>query len=256
MRFVSWNVAGLRALHKKGNWDWLVQTSPDIFCLQEIKAFAEQLPDEVRSPSGYHAYFASSQEKKGYSGVAIYSKEEPTEVRFGLGIPDFDIEGRLIEAHFKDYVLFNIYFPNSGRDLARLAYRLEFNDALLERLMELGSLGKSVIVTGDFNVAHETIDIARPKDNEGKSGFHPDERAWFDALLNIGYVDAFRHVYPNKKDSYTYWDQITRARDRNVGWRIDYFLVTQGLVPRIKEIKHHTDVFGSDHCPVELVFKK
>ena len=250
MKIISWNVAGLRSIYRNGNWGWLIETNPDIFCLQETKTFSHQLSEDVRAPKGYHTHFASSQEKKGYSGVAVFSKEKPTKVVFGLGIDDFDIEGRLIEAHFSNFVLFNIYFPNSGRDLARLPFRLEFNDALFERLEQLKSNGKSIIITGDFNVAHEEIDIARPKANDGRSGFHPDERAWFDELLNSGYVDAFRHLYPRKTGSYTYWDQITRARDRNVGWRIDYFVVSNDLSPKIKSVVHNSDVFGSDHCPV------
>jgi len=255
MNIISWNVNGLRALERSGDWGWLVKNSPDIFCLQEIKAEKDQLSQEISAPKGYASLFNSSRAKKGYSGVATYSKIEPKDSNFNLGDEELDKEGRLIETDYGDFVLFNIYFPNSGVDLKRLDYRLEFNDALFSHVENLRMKGKSIILCGDFNVAHEEIDIAQAAENDGKSGFHPDERAWFDNLMDAGYIDVFRSLNPSKKDSYTFWDTYTHARERNVGRRIDYFVVSGELSSKIKSIKHHTNVLGSDHCPVELVLK-
>ena len=249
---MTWNVNGLRAVHRNGYWTEFLRTKPDIFCLQETKAEAEQLPAEVREAPGYHAYFASSKLRKGYSGVAIYSKEKPIKVEYGMGIKKFDDEGRTLVAHYADFVLLNVYFPNGGGGPERLKYKLEFYDAFLEYIDVLRAGKKNVIFCGDVNTAHEAIDLARPKENEDNTGFLPEERAWIDEVVAHGYTDVFRHLYPTKTGAYTYWDMKTRARDRNVGWRIDYFFVNSGFLRHVKGTKILSDIYGSDHCPVEL----
>ncbi len=255
MKLVSWNVNGLRAAAKKGFLDWLYEASPDILGLQETKAEEEQLPPDVRSPKGYFAYFSHSKGRKGYSGVALYTKVEPKKVEYGIGIPGFDDEGRVVIGHFDDFVLLNIYFPNGGGGPERLKYKLEFYDAFLSYIEKLKKSGKRVIFCGDVNTAHEAIDLARPKENEKNTGFLPEERAWLDEVVAHGYVDTFRHFYPTKEGAYSYWDMKTAARDRNVGWRIDYFFVSPDLLPRVKRAGIMPEVYGSDHCPVwvELV---
>lgn len=250
MKLVSWNVNGLRAVEKKGFLDWFHGTSPDILCLQETKAEVDQLSDAVKHPEGYHAYFASSRTRKGYSGVALYTKEKPEKVEYGMGIEKFDQEGRIVVGHFKDFVLFNVYFPNGGGGPERLTYKLEFYDAFLSHIERIRKHGKSIIFCGDVNTAHEEIDLARPKENEKNTGFLPEERAWIDEVVYHGYTDTFRHVYPNKTGAYSYWDMKTRARERNVGWRIDYFFVSSDLLPRVERAGILAHVEGSDHCPV------
>jgi exodeoxyribonuclease-3 len=252
MNIISWNVNGLRAVHRNGYWEKFLALDPDIFCLQETKAHPDQLPEEVRELKGYHAHFSWSEVKKGYSGTAIYSKEEPLEVKHGMGIKEFDQEGRIVEAHFKDFVLLNVYFPNGGGGPERLAYKLDFYDEFLAYVMNLRKKGKSVIFCGDVNTAHEAIDLARPKENEKNTGFLPEERAWMDEVVNAGFVDTFRHFYPNKPDMYSYWDMKTRARDRNVGWRIDYFFVSPDMIPKLKSVSILSNIEGSDHCPVGI----
>lgn len=252
MKFICWNVNGIRALHKKGNFHWLIKESPDFFCLQEVKAQEDQLLDEIKKIEGYYAYFDHSKLKKGYSGVAVYTKVKPEKVDYGMGIKEFDDEGRLLGLHYKDFVLFNVYFPNGGGGPIRLDYKLRFYDAFLNYIEKLRKTGKKIIFCGDINTAHEAIDLARPKENEENTGFLPEERAWLDEVVNHGYVDVFRHIYPTKKDAYTYWDMKTSARFRNVGWRIDYFFVSPDLVKDIKSITIHSDILGSDHCPLEL----
>jgi exodeoxyribonuclease-3 len=252
MNIISWNVNGLRAVHRNGYWEKFLALDPDIFCLQETKAHPDQLPEEVRESKGYHAHFSWSEVKKGYSGTAIYSKEEPLEVKHGMGIKEFDQEGRIVEAHFKDFVLLNVYFPNGGGGPERLAYKLDFYDEFLAYVMNLRKKGKSVIFCGDVNTAHEAIDLARPKEYEKNTGFLPEERAWMDEVVNAGFVDTFRHFYPNKPDMYSYWDMKTRARDRNVGWRIDYFFVSPDMIPKLKSVSILSNIEGSDHCPVGI----
>lgn len=252
MRIVTWNVNGLRAIHRKGNWDWFLKHKPDVFCIQETKSEYSQLPPEVAEVPGYFSYFNWPKERKGYSGVAIYTKTKPDLVKTEFSTPILNTEGRTIEAHFGDTILFNVYFPNGGGAPTRLEYKLAFYDAFLEYIESLRKKDKKkIIVTGDFNVAHEAIDLARPKENETHVGFLPEERAWLDELLRAGYVDVWRAKNPNKVE-YTYWDMKSRARDRNVGWRIDYFVVSQDLLKKVKSIKILGDVFGSDHCPLEL----
>ncbi len=255
MKFISWNVNGLRAINKKGNWAEILKVSPDILCLQETKCEAEQLPEEVRNPAGYFSYFSHSKMRKGYSGVAIYSKIEPEKVEEGMGIPKMDQEGRLLVAYYKDFVVCNGYFPNGGGGPERLKYKLEFYDHFLKFIEKLRKKGHKVIVCGDINTAHEEIDLARPKENSMNTGFLPEERAWIDELIYHGYLDIFRYLHPNTRDAYTYWDMKTGARTRNVGWRIDYFFISPDLLKSVKHATMLTNFSGSDHCPIVLELK-
>ncbi|MFA5831472.1 MAG: exodeoxyribonuclease III [Candidatus Paceibacterota bacterium] len=253
MKIISWNVNGLRATHNNKLFlPFISKTKPDILCLQETKAEKSQLPADVVNIPGYFSYFASPKEKKGYSGVAIYTKEEPKKVEYGIGMPEFDKEGRVLAAHYSEFVLLNVYFPNGGGGEARLKYKMEFYDAFLSFVDGLKKKGNKIIFCGDVNTAHEAIDLARPKENENTTGFLPEERAWIDEVVAHGYADAFRHLHPSKKDAYTFWDMKSRARDRNVGWRIDYFFVSNNLLPKIKSTNILFEVFGSDHCPISL----
>ncbi len=228
--------------------------NPDIVCFQETKCEPDQLDEKTRNLKGYYPYFSYSKLKKGYSGVAIYSKIKPEKVKYGMKIKKFDDEGRIVVAHYKKFVLINGYFPNGGGGPERLKYKLEFYDAFLEFVNKLKKKSKNIIFCGDINTAHEEIDLARPKQNENNTGFLPIERAWLDGVVDNGWVDIFRNLYPNKKDVYTYWDQKTRARDRNVGWRIDYFFTNQSFIKKIKSFKTLVDYFGSDHCPIMIEF--
>ncbi len=252
MRIVSWNVNGIRAVERKGNWqDFLKLTKPDIFCLQETKASPEQLSPELQEPLGYSAFFSSSQTRKGYSGVALYSKIEPISIVYGMNKKEFDQEGRIIGAEYEDFWLLNVYFPNGGGGAERLDYKLRFYDEFLVFIEKLRKQ-KPVIFCGDVNTAHEEIDLASPKEKEGSSGFLPEERAWIDEVINAGYVDTFRHLHKNQSGAYTYWDMRTHARDRNEGWRLDYFFVANELVHNVKKAEIHIDVIGSDHCPISI----
>lgn len=253
MRIISWNTNGLRATVRQGNFIPLFAfNNPDVVCLQETKCEPEQLEDSVRNLKGYNSYFSYSKNKKGYSGVCIYSKIKPDKVENGIGIQKFDDEGRILVAYYKNFVLINCYFPNGGAGPERLEYKLEFYDAFLKFINKLKEEGNNVVFCGDANVAHNEIDLARPKENVNNTGFLPVERAWVDELIINGWVDIFRNLYPNKLDIYTYWDQKTRARDRNVGWRIDYFFANQSIVKKVKDLKTLTDYSGSDHCPIML----
>jgi exodeoxyribonuclease-3 len=252
MKIISWNVNGIRALERSGHFGDVFEHDPDVLCLQETKAEAKQLSDSMRNVTGFHAHFASSTRKKGYSGVGVYTKTEPTNVGYGIAIEKFDEEGRVLELDFDTLTLFNVYFPNGGRGPDRLAYKLDFYDAFLEHIEKRRAQGQSIIFCGDVNTAHEEIDLARPKENESNSGFLPEERAWIDEVINLGYIDTFRHMHPNKTDVYSYWDIKTRARDRNVGWRIDYVFISPDLRPRLKSAFILQSVFGSDHCPVGI----
>jgi len=256
MHIISWNVNGLRAIHKKGNFADILKKDADVLCFQETKVEAEQLSDEVRNPVGYFAYFSHSKMRKGYSGVAIYSKIKPEKVEEGMGVEEFDQEGRLLVAYYKDFVLLNCYFPNGGGGAERLKYKLEFYDHFLVFIEKLRKKGHKVVVCGDVNTAHEAVDLARPKANETNTGFLPEERAWIDELVNHGYIDIFRHTHPNTKDAYTYWDMKTAARDRNVGWRIDYFFISPDLLHRVQSASMLTNFLGSDHCPIVLELKQ
>lgn len=252
MNIISWNVNGIRACYKKGCWDWLMKESPDILCLQETKAHPDQLPEEVRNPKGFFTYFDHSKTKKGYSGVALYTKQKPQKVEVGLGIPTLDEEGRMITAFFKDFVVSNVYFPNGGGGPHRIKFKLEFYKAFLSYVEGLRKEGYKVIFCGDINTAHKAIDLARPKENEKNTGFLPEERAWIDEVEAKGYVDIFRKLNPETKGVYTYWDMKTFARERNVGWRIDYFFISPETEENIISTAILKDITGSDHCPISL----
>jgi exodeoxyribonuclease III len=255
MRIISWNTNGLRATIKQGYFNPLFSKyKPDIVCFQETKCEPEQLPNEIRNYFGYSSYFSSSKKRKGYSGVAIYSKIKPEKVEYGIGIKEFDDEGRTLVAYYKDFILINCYFPNGGGGPVRLKYKLEFYDAFLKFVNKKKKAGYNVIFTGDVNTAHTAIDLARPKENEENTGFLPIERKWIDKVIENGFVDTFRTLNPNKKDVYTYWDQKSRARDRNVGWRIDYFFVDKNFMKKIKSFTTLSDYYGSDHCPIMIEF--
>ena len=250
MRLISWNVNGIRAAHKKGFLEWFTAEQPEILCLQETKAHEAQLPAALRQVEGYCAWFTAP-ERKGYSGVALYSRRQPAGVTFGLGIERFDAEGRTIVADFDDFVFLGIYFPNGKRSADRLRYKMEFYDAFLDYVDNLRGQGRNVVVCGDVNTAHKEIDLARPKENEKISGFLPQERAWIDVFLEHGYIDTFRR-FNREPGNYSYWDQMTKARERNVGWRIDYFFVDADFAPRLTDAFILPEVMGSDHCPVGI----
>ena len=249
-RIISWNVNGLRAAHRKGILAWMAEDNPDILCIQETKANEEQLPDEVREIPGYTAYFASA-ERKGYSGVAIYSKIEPVSVTKGFGIDEFDSEGRTLIADFGEFLLFCVYFPNGKRSSERLDYKMRFYDSFLGVIDQAVDAGRNVVICGDVNTAHKEIDLARPKENERVSGFLPMEREWQDKLLSHGHLDTLR-MFNQDPGQYSYWDTFTRARERNVGWRIDYFYVNEAFSKKVKSAYILADVMGSDHCPVGI----
>jgi exodeoxyribonuclease-3 len=217
-------------------------------CLQETKASEEQLPPELKEIQGYQAFFSAA-ERKGYSGVGLYTKPQPQSVKNGFGIPRFDYEGRTIVADYGSFALFNIYFPNGKQSKERLRYKMEFYDAFLAYADALQKKGKGIVACGDFNTAHKEIDIARPKENSKVSGFLPQERAWMDKLVDHGYVDTLR-MFNQEPDQYTWWDLKTKARERNVGWRIDYFFVSEDLQDKVKSSSILKDVMGSDHCPI------
>jgi exodeoxyribonuclease-3 len=253
IKILSWNVNGIRAAYKKGILDWFNKESPDILCLQETKAHPEQLVDELINVNGYKSFFSSA-EKKGYSGVMIYTKNKPLNVQHGIGIKKFDSEGRFIITEFKEFILFNIYFPNGKARKERLEYKMDFYDAFLKHCKKLLKQGKKIVICGDVNTAHKEIDLARPKANEKTSGFLPEEREWIDKFLTTGFIDTFR-IFNSEPENYTWWDMITRARERNVGWRIDYFYASENLKGNIKSASIHSSVMGSDHCPIELELK-
>ena len=250
MRIISWNVNGIRAAHKKGFLEWLDQESPDIMCVQETKASEDQLPDALKEIPGYTSYFISA-EKKGYSGVAVFTKAKPEQVTSSFPAESFSKEGRVLAVDYGEFVLLNVYFPNGKSSAERLQYKMDFYDDFLDYADGIKNSGKHVVICGDVNTAHKEIDLARPKANEGTSGFLPIERAWIDKLLEHGYVDTLR-LFNQEPDQYTYRNMITRARDRNVGWRIDYFFVNEGFVPRLKTGFILADVMGSDHCPIGI----
>lgn len=254
-RLYSWNVNGIRAAHRKGFLDWLKKAEGDVVCLQETKADVSQLGPELLKVDGYGAEFCSA-EKKGYSGVATYSRAECRKVERGTGVGEFDREGRVLTHHFPEFTLLNVYFPNGKSSPERLAYKLRFYEDFLKVLSRLRRKGvKNIVVCGDVNTAHKEIDLARPRENSKLSGFLPEERAWIDRLISAGFIDTFREFQP-APGHYSYWDQQSRARERNVGWRIDYFFVSEALKAHLKAAAIHPEVLGSDHCPVgvELEF--
>lgn len=252
MKLISWNVNGIRAALRNGLGDFVAQEAPDILCVQETKA----TPDDVELPSAFAGYtaFWNSAEKKGYSGTAIFTKTKPRQVECGIGIADHDREGRVLTAEFARFFLVNVYVPNSKRELTRLPYRQQWDRDFLAYLQRLERT-KPVLFCGDMNVAHQEIDLARPRDNVKNHGFTPEERAGFDAIVRAGFVDTFRAFEP-AAGHYTWWSQMNKARARNIGWRIDYFVCSGSLRPRLKRAWIYRDVMGSDHCPVGLELKK
>jgi exodeoxyribonuclease-3 len=253
VKLISWNVNGIRAVQKKGFLDWLAREQPDIIGLQETKASPDQLDDLLRVPAGYNSYWASAK-KKGYSGVALFSKVEPKDVIIGLGADEYDDEGRTIIAEYDDFIFLTAYFPNGQRDLNRVPFKLAYSDMFVNYCDSMRARGKSIIFCGDVNTSHKEIDIARPKENRKNTGFLLEECAWMDKLVDQhGYVDIFRHLNPDRRDCYSWWSSIGAARANNVGWRLDYFFISPDLLPRVTSAEIHPDILGSDHCPVSLV---
>ncbi len=246
----SWNVNGLRAVHKKGFLEWLQSARPDAVAIQETKADSAQLPDEIKNVAGYHSYFVAA-DRKGYSGVALYTRVEPILVAKGFGDLKFDTEGRTIIADYGDFLLYNVYFPNGKSSEERLRYKLAFYDALLDCVVGALKNGQRVIICGDVNTAHKEIDLARPGENHKTSGFLPEERAWIDRLIRAGFHDSFR-MFNQDPGNYTWWDMKSGARVRNVGWRIDYFFVSDDLRDRVRSASIFPGVTGSDHCPISI----
>lgn len=249
-KFISWNVNGIRAAEKKGFTDFLASCGADILAVQETKACPDQLSDALKNPPGRYAYYCCA-ERKGYSGVACFCREEPLAVTYGLGVEEFDREGRTIILEYPNYYFLNIYFPNGGMGEERIAFKLRFYERFLEKSKELFKTGKTVIACGDVNTAHTELDLARPKQNEDVTGFLPEERAWLTRFFTEGYADAYR-AFEKDGGHYTWWDYKTRARERNVGWRIDYFMVDAASAGKLKSADILTDVMGSDHCPIAV----
>ncbi|MDR0323680.1 MAG: exodeoxyribonuclease III [Treponema sp.] len=254
MRIISWNVNGIRSLEKRGFTDWLVKENPDVLCLNETKAEPGQLSSALLNPPvkgpAYSVFWASSK-RKGYSGVAIYTKKKPDDVRF-MNKPEFDNEGRVLIAEYKDFSLIAAYFPNSQYERKRIDYKLAFNDAMLKLCNSIVKKGRHFLLCGDFNVAHTPIDIARPKANENSPGYLPEEREWMDKFTASGHVDTFRHFHPGEPGHYTWWSYMGQARRNNVGWRLDYHCVDKNFLSKVKSSIIRAEVEGSDHCPVEI----
>ncbi len=250
VRLLSWNVNGIRAVEKRGFLDWLRQESPDVLCLQETRVHPDQVPQSLLPPEGYFAYW-DYPERRGYSGVALFSRLEPRQVTKGFGIERFDAEGRVLVAAYPGFTLFNVYFPNGRMNEERLQYKLDFYSAFLEHILRLREKGEKLIICGDVNTAHTEIDLSHPKENETTSGFLPIERAWMDLLIGHRFADTFR-LFNVDPGNYTWWSMRTRARERNIGWRLDYFFVSDNLLGSVKGAAILSDVMGSDHCPVSL----
>jgi len=252
LKITSWNVNGIRAALRKGADAWWEDELPDVLCLQEVRAFPEQLTAAQRANlERSHATWNPAQ-RAGYSGVATFTNQAPLGSIVGMGQERFDAEGRVIQTRFDDYTLFNIYFPNGQRDHNRLTFKLDFYAYLLDLCDQFHQRGEQIIICGDFNTAHQEIDLKNPKQNQDTSGFLPEERAWIDKYLENGFVDIYRQLHP-EDEQYTWWTYRYNARQRNIGWRIDYFLISEGLVPRVRETIVHEGVMGSDHCPLSLI---
>ena len=251
MKLLSWNVNGIRAAVKKGFLQYLEDENPDIICIQETKAHKEQLTSEILEDHGYFTYWHSGQ-KKGYSGVATFCKEEPLYIQEGIGIKKYDDEGRVLITEHNKFLLYNIYFPNGQKNEERLKYKLDFYDDLLPLINDQVESGNNVIVTGDWNTAHRPIDLARPNENRNTSGFMPIEREKVDEYILNGWIDTFR-LFHEEGGRYSWWTYRFGARDRNIGWRIDYFFVNEGMVEICTDADIHQNIFGSDHCPVSLI---
>jgi exodeoxyribonuclease-3 len=251
MKILCWNVNGLRAVHSKGLFlDWFTKENADIICLNETKLQEEQVPEELRKVRGYSSYFSCA-EKKGYSGTALWTKTKPEKVVTELGETKFDTEGRLVRADYKDFVLLNVYFPNGEMSEDRLKFKFDYYDAFLSYLLKLKKQQKKIILTGDINTAHTELDLAQPKENEGSTGFLPQERKWIGKLLDSGFTDTFR-MFNKEGGNYTFWDYRMRSRDYNIGWRLDYFFVSEELKDKVSASYIEKDVSGSDHCPIGL----
>lgn len=253
MKIMSWNVNGIRAAGKVHFPVWFEEAKADIVCIQETKANREQLGEELLHPGKYHSYWHSAQ-KAGYSGVAIYSKVEPLRLQEGIGIPAIDSEGRVLIAEYPGFVLMNTYFPNSQREGVRLPYKLAFCKQILEYCQKVRSQGKNLIICGDFNIAHREIDLKNPKSNQKNAGFLPEERAWMEQFLTVGFVDGFRN-FVTDPDHYTWWSYRPGVREKNIGWRLDYFVVNEEFRGRLKQVSHQPHIRGSDHCPVSFQLK-
>lgn len=253
MKIYSWNVNGLRAIEKKGFIKWIYDEKPDILCIQESKIQLDQIDDKFKNIEGYKAYFSCA-EKKGYSGVATFTKEEPIAVKYGIGIEKFDNEGRILICEYKDFILFNIYFPNGQKDEERLKYKLDFYEALFNYCDSLKNKGKKLVICGDYNTAHNEIDLKNPKANSKTSGFLPIEREWMDNIINRGYFDTFRYFHPDEV-KYSWWTYRFNARQNNAGWRIDYHFVSENMTEDVIDSEILNEVTGSDHCPVVLTLK-
>lgn len=252
MKFISWNVNGIRAVHNKNFFlPFIEKEKPDIFCIQETKADESQIPEELKNIKNYFSYFESAKNKKGYSGVALYTKEKPEDILNSFENGKFGEEGRIQKIKYEKFYLYNIYFPNGKQSPERLKYKLNFYDAFLNDVKKLVKKREKVIICGDVNTAHKEIDLARPKENEKVSGFLPEERAFLDKFLDAGFIDTFR-VYNKEGGNYTWWDLKSGARKRNVGWRIDYFYISENLKPLLKKSYILKDVMGSDHCPIGM----
>lgn len=247
---ISWNVNGIRAVHRKGAMQWFLREKPEMLCLQETKAQPDQIPEDLTDVPGYHAYFIAA-ERKGYSGVGLYSREKPRRVYGGFGIEDFDREGRVLAAEYPGFTLLNIYYPNGKASPERLAYKMAFYDAFLDFADDMDRRGKNLVICGDVNTAHTEIDLARPRENAKVSGFLPEERAWMDTFLEHGYVDTLR-MFTSEPGLYSWWDMKSRARERNVGWRIDYVFVNERFRKHVTGAFIRPEIMGSDHCPVGI----
>ena len=251
MKLVSWNVNGIRAAQRKGFLDWLHEASPDVLTVQETKAQPEQLAAKLRQPDGFHSWWANA-ERKGYSGVGLYSKTQPLDVKIGIGIDKFDSEGRTIIADYGAFTLMSTYLPNGKASEERLRYKMEYKEAFLDYANGLRDAGKSVVFCGDINTAHNEIDLTHPKPNSKYSGFLREERDWIDKVVEQGYIDIYRHRNPDKEGAYSWWSMRSGARAKNVGWRIDYFFISPDLLDKVVDAEIHADVMGSDHCPISL----
>jgi exodeoxyribonuclease-3 len=253
MKIITWNVNGLRAVLNKGHWDWILEQNADLICLQEVKAKEEQLtPEQLLVFKSDYAVYWHAASRPGYSGVITLAKEPVMQVEYEIGNQHFDVEGRIICTRHPEFLLYNIYFPNGKRDQTRLTYKLEFYQELLSIFDALHASGEMIVVCGDSNTAHRSIDLRNPKQNETVSGFLPEERAWLDEYFEHGFADAFRELYPDTV-KYTWWTYRVNARERDIGWRLDYFFVSKYLMARVKDVVIHNEVMGSDHCPVTLI---
>jgi exodeoxyribonuclease-3 len=256
IRLFSWNVNGLRACVNKGFPDWLASECPDVLGLQETRVLPEQLDVSLLEPDGYRTWLHPA-EKKGYSGVGLWSREEPSSVILGgLEEDRFDSEGRLIIADFDSFLFYTGYFPNGGNDLSRVPYKLEFSEAVLQHAEAQRRQGRSIVICGDVNTAHEQIDLANPRSNQKNTGFLPEERAWVSRFIDHGYIDIFRYRNPETTGAYTWWSNRKGVRERNVGWRIDYFFISEDLLDRVVDTGIHANVMGSDHCPISLELER